>query len=107
MLIIGKIIDCDYDGYNNKNNKEKISMLLKNEGRATVSQNFIGMDTAKNIALRHAGLAESYIKDLEIELDRENGVIIYEVEFKYKGLEHEYEINATTGTIMDWEIEKD
>lgn len=105
--ITGKIIGYDYDGYNNKNNEERIPVLPENEKRATGSQNFIGMDTAKSIALKHAGLAESDVRNLEAELDREDGIIIYEVEFKYKGFEYEYEINATTGKIMDWEIEKD
>ena len=105
--ITGKIIDYDYDGYNNKNNKEETPVPPRNEEKVTGSQKFIGINTAKNIALKHAKLTESDIRGLEVELDREDGIIIYEVEFKYKGFEYEYEINAITGKIMDWEIEKD
>ena len=106
--VTGEIIDYDYDRYNHGNNKEgRAPVIPKNEDKMTGSQKFIGIDTAKNIALGHAKLAETDIRGLEVELDREDGIIIYEVEFKYKGLEYEYEINATTGEIMDWEIEKD
>lgn len=106
--VTGEITDYDYDRYNHGNNKESsTSVIPRNEDKMTGSQKFIGMDAAKNIALRHAKLAESDIRSLEVELDREDGVIIYEVEFKYKGFEYEYEINAATGEIMDWEIEKD
>lgn len=107
--ITGRIIDYDYDRYSHKSNKAEVPAppTPKNEDKTTDSQKFIGMDAAKSIALKHAKLAESDIRSLEVELDREDGVIIYEVEFKYKGLEYEYEINATTGEIMDWEIEKD
>ncbi|HZX20771.1 MAG TPA: PepSY domain-containing protein [Clostridia bacterium] len=104
----GEIIDYDYDRYNHGNNKERsTSVIPKNEDKVTGNQKLIGMDAAKNIALKHAGLAEFAIRSLEVELDREDGVIIYEVEFKYNGFEYEYEINAATGEIMDWEIEKD
>ena len=57
----------------------------------------IGHAKAKSIALNHAGVSESKAYDMEIELDDEAGTLVYEVEFKFGGMEYSYEINAATG----------
>ena len=67
---------------------------------------YIGKDKAKSIALTDAGLKESNVYDLEIDFDSENGVLVYEVDFKTKSYEYEYEINAKTGKIVLEEKEK-
>lgn len=41
------------------------------------------------------------------ELDRENGTIVYEIEFKANGYEYEYDINAMTGDVVKHSVEKD
>lgn len=61
---------------------------------------YIGYESALAAALSHAGLDSSQVSGTEVEMDCENGVIVYEVEFKYGGQEYEYEINASTGEIM-------
>ena len=45
--------------------------------------------------------------DMEIELDDEDGTLVYEVEFKFGGMEYSYEINAATGAILKHEAEID
>ena len=67
----------------------------------------IGHAKAKSIALNHAGVSESKAYDMEIELDEEDGMLVYEVEFKSGGMEYSYEINATTGAIVKQETEPD
>ncbi len=42
----------------------------------------IGQAKAKSIALNHAGVSENKAYDMEIELDDEDGTLVYEVEFK-------------------------
>lgn len=69
------------------------------------STNYISRDKAKSIALNDAGLKESKVKQLEVELDKEDNK--YEVDFEYNGKEYSYEINATTGKIIDKEVERD
>lgn len=69
------------------------------------SANYISRDKAKSIALNDAGLKESKVKQLEVELDKEDNK--YEVDFEYNGKEYSYEINATTGKIIDKEVERD
>ena len=67
----------------------------------------IGHAKAKSIALHHAGVSESKAYDLEIELDEEDGTLVYEVEFKFGGMEYSYELSAATGAILKHEAEID
>ena len=67
----------------------------------------IGHAKAKSIALNHAGVSENQAYDMEIELDDEDGTLVYEVEFKSGGMEYSYEINAATGAILKHEAEID
>ena len=67
----------------------------------------IGHAKAKSIALNHAGVSESKAYDMEIELDDEDGTLVYEVEFRSGGMEYSYEINAATGAILKHEAEID
>ena len=67
----------------------------------------IGHAKAKSIALNHAGVSENEAYDMEIELDDEDGTLVYEVEFKSGGMEYSYEINAATGAILTHETEID
>ena len=67
----------------------------------------IGYAKAKSVALNHAGLSENKAYDMEIELDDEDGTLVYEVEFKSGNMEYSYEINASSGAILKHEAELD
>ena len=67
----------------------------------------IGHAKAKSIALNHAGVSENEAYDMEIELDDEDGTLVYEVEFKSGNMEYSYEINAASGAILKHEAEID
>ena len=67
----------------------------------------IGYAKAKSVALNHAGVSESKAYDMDIELDDEDGTLVYEVEFKSGNMEYGYEINAATGAILKHEAELD
>ena len=60
----------------------------------------ITRDEAKSIALKHANLDEKNITGLDIDLDRDDGVLKYEIDFHSGGLEYDYDINAETGEII-------
>jgi len=68
---------------------------------------YIGTSKAKAIALNHAGVNSSHIEDFEVELDYDDGRMIYEVEFEVNGREYEYDIDAITGEIISYDIEGD
>ncbi|MDR1754469.1 MAG: PepSY domain-containing protein [Eubacterium sp.] len=68
---------------------------------------YIGKIKAKNIALADAGQDESKVSKIKVELDREAGKMVYEIEFKIGRTEYEYEIDAKTGEILKSDIEYD
>ena len=67
----------------------------------------IGADAAKAAALRHAGLAESQVTRLKCERDRDDGRLVYEIEFKSNGWEYEYKIDAASGSVLEHERDWD
>ncbi len=75
--------------------------------KPTVPTGDIGHAKAKSIALNHAGVSENKAYDMEIELDDEDGTLVYEVEFKSGGMEYSYEINAATGAVLKHEAGRD
>ena len=86
--------------------EEKIGVDIEDEVITNnQSTNYISRDKAKSIALNDAGLKESKVRQLEVELDKEDNK--YEVDFEANGKEYSYEINATTGKIIDKEVERD
>lgn len=63
---------------------------------------------AKRIALEDAGLAEQDVTIKKCKLDFDDGVKMYDVEFRNaEGYEYEYEIDAATGKILDKDVELD
>ena len=62
---------------------------------------------AKETALRHAGLSESQVNNLDVDLDRENGKLIYEVDFNSGNTEYDYDIDAETGEVISADKSKD
>ena len=70
---------------------------------STDSDTFIGDDTAKALALVDAGIDEGDTTGMRIELDYDNRLPRYEVEFIGPDKAYEYEINAITGAIINFE----
>ena len=67
---------------------------------------YIGAAAAKKVAFEHSGVS-GIVRELEIDLETENGKIVYEVQFKQGGMEYDYKIDALTGSILFRETEKD
>lgn len=78
-----------------------------NDNQKVDETNFIGQDKAKAIALEKAGLSETDVSFVKVELDHERGIPVYEVEFKQDKNEYNAEINAADGTILEWDVEFD
>lgn len=60
----------------------------------------ISKEKAKEIALNHAKVDSDKIKFVKIELDRDDLIAHYEVEFVEGNFEYDYEINAESGKII-------
>ena len=68
---------------------------------------FITRDKAIELALNHAKLTRTQVRDLETELDRERTGVFWEVDFESGGYEYSYDINAETEAIAKVEKERD
>ena len=78
------------------------------DGSGTTNEeksNFISEEKAKEIALKKANVTtESVIFD-KVELDLDDEVWRYEVDFKKDTTEYDAEINAIDGSILKWEVD--
>ena len=103
----GEEIEYKIDAYTGTILESKRETEDKTSAAQPTFSGDIGHAKAKSIALNHAGVSESKAYDMEIELDEEDGTLVYEVEFKSGGMEYSYEINAATGAIVKQEAEPD
>ena len=60
----------------------------------------ISMDTAKSIAINDAGVSGEAFSYSAAKLDWEDGRQVYDVDFFVNGIEYEYEILASDGSIL-------
>ena len=65
----------------------------------------ISVEKAKQIALSHAGVGSA--RFTKAKIDYENGVKVYEIEFKVENMEYEYDINVLNGAIVSSSAEID
>lgn len=65
----------------------------------------ISLDKAKQIALSHAGVSGASFK--KVKLDTDDGVRVYEIEFKVGNVEYDYDIDASSGAIISSSSEID
>lgn len=79
-----------------------------NAGTASAAgTEYITAEAAKQAALKHAGVAESDTRRMETGFDYEHGMAVYEIEWKVGWTEYSYEINASTGEIVSYEVDYD
>lgn len=93
----GDILSYDYDAEN----------LAAQSGAASATGSAVTADQAKQIALNHAGVAESDTRAMELETDRDHGRTVYEFSWKVGFTEYDYEIDADTGEILSYSQETD
>ncbi len=65
----------------------------------------IDKDTALEIALEDSGYTREEAEDVEIEKGHEDGKEVYEVEFYVGVSKYEYDIEISTGEIIEYNID--
>ena len=75
-----------------------------NAGSGSSSGAAISQDEAVQIALERVPGATA--QDVRIELDRDDGRYKYEGEIIYNNTEYDFEIDANSGTILEWSEER-
>ena len=73
----------------------------------TEDDKFIGEERARQIALERAGLGADEVIFERVELDFDDGIWEYEVEFRQGRTEYSADIKADDGTIVSWEKDID
>ena len=69
------------------------------------SRHYISMDMAKSITLKDAGFRPSFVTFEKALLKKDDGKIIYEIEFFTSTYEYEYEVDAYTGAILSKDVD--
>ena len=69
------------------------------------SRHYISMDKAKSITLKDVGLRPSFVTFEKALLKKDDGKIIYEIEFFTSTYEYEYEVDAYTGAILSKDVD--
>lgn len=86
-----------------KSNKTPLS---KTTSIGTASdKKYIGSEKAKEIAFSHAGVTAADVKGCAADLDFDDGIMVYDVEFFTEKFEYDCEISALTGNIVSYEKE--
>lgn len=78
---------------------------LKTTTKVTKSSQYIGVASAKSIALKHAKLKSSKVTFTKAKLTTDDGIKVYDIEFRTGSTEYDYEINAKTGKIIEFSSE--
>lgn len=84
----GKVIEKDVD------------REVKPVNKPSEQEEYISADRAKAIAYEHASVKAADVKFSKAELDRDDLIAHYEVEFVAGNFEYEYEINAESGKVI-------
>lgn len=83
------------------NNSSVDSTVSNNTSVKTISR-----ERAIELALKAAGVDKASVFDIEAELDRERGGVVWEVDFDTREYEYSYDINAKDGSIVKVERER-
>ena len=105
---ISKIIRYEYDDSVHENIEDAIEDWNEQDENALVSQDeYIGMEEALYAALKHAGVSKDTAYDISVKFDADEDGVEYDVDFKANGKEYDYEIHASTGEVIKFEVETD
>ncbi len=89
----GSIISFDYD----------VESYTPSQNTSTSSGSYISEAAAKQIVEQKAGTTGIY---REFKLDRDDGRTVYEGELRSGTTEYEFTIDATSGTILEWDVDR-
>ena len=76
-----------------------------NTNTSSDTKRYISVDKAKTIALKQAGLTPAMVTFGKAVLKKDDGRVIYEIEFFTSSNECEYEIDAYTGAILSQDVD--
>lgn len=90
----GTVISWDYDA------EDSIKTVSETASEA------VSLEDAKAAALAFAGLKASDVTWGKVKQDYDDGRLIYEGTFCSASAEYEFEVDAVSGMVIDWEAER-
>ena len=102
----GKILNTDAKDVVTQKD-DTITPTQNSQSNQTGDKKRLTKDQAIVFALKDAGLSRNDVTIKEVELDRDDGRLLYEIEFYSKNKEYDYDIDAYTGEVLkkDFDIE--
>ena len=76
---------------------------FKTSGSSTDSVKLSKEEAKKLVLKKVPKVSES---DIRIHLDYDDGIAVYEGSLVHDGIEYDFEIDANTGSILEWEQER-
>lgn len=108
LVLILEKLDVDFEDLFDKPNTTisvgAIEQSPKEDNKRSTKNEIISAEEAIAIGLE---LADGQIIEFELELDKDNGRLIYEIEIEVGNKEHEIKIDAYTSNVLKHEIDKD
>lgn len=104
-----RVGNTEYDYEIDASTSAVVKAQYEQENSGTPGQpsgSFIGEEAAKSAALAHAGIAAGDAGHIQCELDEDDGVWVYEIEFRAGGVEYEYEIGALDAAVLKSQQER-
>ncbi len=68
-------------------------------------QGIISVEEAKEAVLSHAGFTPEQVTYTKVDLEQDDGVTEYEIKFYADGKEYSGKVNASTGAILEYEMD--
>ncbi len=98
------IPDMGQDNNNNQTQTPQNQNDNQQQNQSTVdTSKFIGEEKAKEMALSKAGITADGVTFERVDLDLDDGVWCYEVEFKKDNIEYDVKVKADDGAILNYE----
>ena len=99
--------DYDIDAVTGEILRAEKPAAAASSGTSGNNAKLLSKEEARDIALKHAGLKVDQVRELEVELDRDDGTVHYDVDFEKDGYDYDYEIDASSGKILKSRKERD
>lgn len=89
-------LDVQYDSQN------RIARIV--DTKSGQMDNYIGEDAARKAAFSHAGVTDTAVTKSTLKWD--DGRAVYEIDFISGSAEYDYEIDALTGKVLEFDIDR-
>lgn len=105
MLCLGTVPTLTTQNVQAEPAKHKTAIKARTEVTQPAETVLLTAEQAQDIALNRAKLTREAVTHLRAKLDRDDGVLEWDVEFRSDDWEYDCTVHAKTGEILDWDKE--